>query len=265
MKNSTLREKRRAAGLCITCGAERIGRGRTTRFCAPCAEKERARCRQAYANRTPEQIAKGREQQKRFQQKQRAARIAAHRCTDCGGPIVGFTRRATSITCGACRKKATEASTAFRKRARRKLRGTPPDREPTIFYLGSAAPRLVGGHTFRLTVDRVTQEAVVRMRDNYKAAERKAGREPRSHQVSRLVRNAVLHFERVPCLPLEKRYLLYGKEYDLHLRLDARTRAILERQAAQHFDGNRSRALRTMIVRGSRPRRIWKGTMVAPW
>jgi hypothetical protein len=114
--------------------------------------------------------------------------------------------------------------------------------------LGGAAARLGGGNreVFILGLNLEAQAALYALVERYREKERRAGRTPKTHQVSRIVREAVMQWEHRDC-PAQRKPTPLNFEY-VHVRLDGPTRAIVARQAASYrFGGNKSATLRAMI------------------
>jgi hypothetical protein len=134
--------------------------------------------------------------------------------------------------------------------------GAPEDAEPvgceTAWPLGRAVPRLEGGKTWAVRLDVRSCEALQVLLERYREQERTAGRVPKTHQVSRIVREAVLRWERMACPPDRWPYRMFVAT-TVRVYLDARTRRIVEREAWARFAGNRSATLRAMLTRTALP------------
>ena len=238
------------AGLCVRCAAERE-EGSTQRRCAACAEKGRATARARY-HRDPE---KATAYQKKAaykaaynarQRKRRAEHRAAGRCCRCGGD------RADSHTifCPTCQEKERRRGAAFRQRERNK--GSGGRYEIPHWPMGGALPRLEGGaHRCRIGLTIPAVLALTKILDRYKETERAAGRIPKTHQISRLVRESIHCWRHLPCprRPEGKIWIV-----EMHsVSLDGPSWRVVRWQAEQHFDGNVSAALRAIIVNSVPP------------
>jgi hypothetical protein len=237
------------AGSCIDCGAKRTGKAVTRHRCRRCS----ARCRKAtraYRKRQTEAVREETKEKLRARHRERRAeRRAAGVCVRCGGE-----REVDSSysTCAAC-------LTALRRWSaweRMRRNGAPAGMEPvgceTAWPLGRAAPRLEGGKTWGVRLDERTCEALRVLLARYREQERAAGRVPKTHQVSRIVREVVLRWERAACPPDRWPYRMFVMA-TVNVYLDARTRRIVEREAWERFGGNRSAALRAMLTRAALP------------
>ncbi len=231
------RQKYLEEGLCIQCGSERDSEGSTPRFCAACAAKKRASKRN-----------------------HRARLKATGLCMACGKKRTGIAK--TPTYCEVCARKNRVRGLAYVQRKRNEAAGyTPGDGRNVKKWnvgLASTARREGGIYNFTLHLDRPSLDALLVIRKRYKDAEYKAKREPLTHQLSRLVREIIWRYEpnRVVVKPRKHRLLL---DDVANLSLDGRTRAILERQAARSFAGNKSAALRAMLIQSQGFRRAFTG------
>ena len=170
-------------------------------------------------------------------------------CVVCGKKRTGVAR--TSKQCEACARKERARGLDYLQRKRNEAAGyTPGDgRNVKKWPMGTAATgkREGGIYKFTLHLDRPSLDALLVIRKRYKDAEYKAKREPQTHQLSRLVRETILRYEpsRVVVKPRKHRLLV---DDVANLSLDGRTRAILTRQAVRSFGGNKSAALRAMLI-----------------
>ncbi len=251
-------QARLLAGLCFQCGAERTGKGTTNRLCARCAqgkrENERARKERNKETLRPIEAAKHWARLKK--------RIASGVCVTCKGPRTG--RKATAYRCGKCAARQKGWQEAYEQRERNKAMGyTPGDGrnkapKPTGLRARQFGVREGGAFYFRLVLDRDSYDGLVALRQRYRDAETRAGRDWQTHQLSRLVREVILRYEpsRVGIAPRKHRLLI---EKIANLSLDGRTRAVLERQAARSFGGNKSATLRAMLAGCQGIRRAFTG------
>ena len=110
----------------------------------------------------------------------------------------------------------------------------------------------------RLAARYAVPDAIQVIRKRYRDAEYKAGREPLTHQNSRLVREIILRYEPTRAGVHPRKHCLIT-DWKIHLSLDGRTRAIVERHAARTFDGNKSATLRAMLIQSQGFRRAFTG------
>ena len=245
------------AGLCFRCGALREGAGSTNCFCAVCADKSRAACR-AYKARHPEKKhypADG-ERSRAWKAKRRAERLAAGKCVLCGKKRVE--RDKAYSECGACRRKRRDYGAAYNQRTRNRLAGLPETggRNVRKWNVGKAAQPLGPGvHRFTCRLDRASKEALVLMKERYKAEERKRGREPKTHQWSRIVRDCVHRWERGP-VPVRPWRLLMDER--IGVTLDAKAWGILCREAARS-GRSKAKVLRAMLAESAASKRVAVG------
>jgi len=235
------RRARRAAGLCLTCGAERMGEGCTGTQCARCAQRSRERALR-YIRTHPEELRERRHAKE-------AARKAMALCPHCGRerePEVPF------LYCVRCRAQKRASDAVVLQKERNAKAGVDYDVPP--WPTGGAVPRLEGGNqVFRVGLNLEAQRALYALLQRYRDQEWAAGRMPKTHQVSRIVRDAVLQWEKRECPSLRPPMTYVVFEW-VHVSLDGPTRAIVRRQAAHpRFDGNRSAALRAMIYYAAFP------------
>jgi len=106
---------------------------------------------------------------------------------------------------------------------------------------------------FTLGLNLEALNALKALLERYREQERKAGRWPKTHQVSRIVREAVRHWAKRECPSFCPPVTLVNFDH-IRVRLDGPTRAIVRRQAAHpRFGGNKSAALRAMIYYAAFP------------
>jgi hypothetical protein len=233
------------AGLCLYCGAER-GKGSTPLQCADCTAKDRARKRADYQRYLDNAEISHREMCNARRRNQRAEWRAAGCCYSCGRD------RADSRTvyCPTCQQKQRCRQAGFRQRERNKITGG--RYEFPAWPVGGAVPRLEGGqHVFRLGLTIPAVQALTKIYDRYKETERAAGRAPKTHQISRLVRWAVHCWRHLPC-PRRPEGEVWVVEVH-SVSLDGPSWRVVRWQAEQHFDGNVSAALRAIIINSVPP------------
>jgi hypothetical protein len=147
-----------------------------------------------------------------------------------------------------CRAKQRAYAAGYRQRLRNRSVGDGTQEVPP-WPLGGAAARLDGGgnrEVFVLGLNLEARAALYALVERYREQERKAGRTPKTHQISRIIREAVHQWEHRDC-PAQRQptFVIFEK---VHVNLDGPTRAVVARQAASYrFGGNKSAALRAMI------------------
>ncbi len=249
---SELRQKRIALGVCTNCGGARTGEGYTKQTCGPCTQKLRDKSRKWRAAHPEENAA--------YLKKRYHARKDAGLCVSCAKPR--RERESTAHQCGACAKTQRAANAAHQQRERNKRWGYEEGdgRQAKKYPIGAAstAKREGGAWYFVLPLDTPSYDAIQVIRKRYRDAEYKAGREPLTHQNSRLVREIILRYEpsRAGVNPRKHRLIT---DWKLNLSLDGRTRAIVQRHAAKTFNGNLSATLRAMLIQSQGFRRAFTG------
>jgi hypothetical protein len=245
MGYNKLQQSRLDAGVCLRCGAER-GEGSTSLNCADCAAKMRAHMR-AFRERHPEKAnSYNKEVRKAWREKRQAERQAADRCMRCGGERAG----ADGTLCPACQQKQNGWSADFRQRERNKASGGRYEIPP--WPMGAALPRLEGGrYNYRLGLTIPAVLTLKQILEHYRKNERAAGRVPKTHQVSRLIRWAIHCWRHLPC-PRRPEGEVWIVE-TVNITLDGPSLRIARWQAKEHFDGNLSAALRAMIINSVPP------------
>jgi hypothetical protein len=249
------------AGLCMDCGAPRAGvPGATERRCPDCAAADNAK-RRAYrarldpdarrraANGAPDVRAASR-------QKWLDARRDAGLCVQCGKPREAAAAGPTPSTerCAACAARCRREANARNKKRRDEADA---QRLPWQCPPRPAPQRIVGGiavsRTFLLDIP--SYKAFREIKHREQQAIRSAGRTPPwAYQNSRIVREVICRYETMPCLPRLGICIL--RPYPLGVSFDARSWAILKREADAHFNGNRSACLREMIQQTAVPQAV---------
>ena len=253
-------QARLLAGVCFSCGAGCEGEGSTKHRCVVCAEKGRAARRLARRRRDTTKQQADSAANREARRKRNTARQASGICLICHRERRG--REATPLVCGFCAKKERARSAVYQQKKRNKAAGYKEGdgRNVKKWPMGAASTgkREGGAWDFMLTLDIPTRDAILAIRQQYRDAETRAGREPQTHQISRLVREVIVRYEphRVLATPRKPRLFL---EMKAHLSLDGRCKAVLTRQAETNFDGNKSAALRAMIIECQGPRRAFTG------
>ena len=246
IKALTTKQKRAHAGLCTRCGEPRTQPGYTQTMCALCAQKQRAIAQKAALD--PLHRQKRSAALKEYRKKREAARSVAQQCVLCRARLG---RGANPRLCAFCVHKQKLRDAVYNQRKRDKAAGYEPGdgRHIKKWAVGGAATgkRDGGAYHFVLTVDYPTLDALQTIRQRYRETETRAGRIPQTHQLSRLVRELIVGYEpeRAVAKPRKPRLFL---EIKANLSLDGRCKAIIARQAALSFNGNKSAALRAMIV-----------------
>ena len=251
-------------GNCFRCGAARTGPGSTNCFCATCAEKSRASCR-AYKAAHPEKrfYPGDAERNRLWKAKRREARLASGVCVLCGLPKEGRARNSegSATQCGVCTSAKKKKEAARRQRDRNREAGLPDvpgpnGRNARIWTMGRAVARLgPGAHKFSCFLDRESRDALLTLRERYKREEAKAGRVPKTHQRSRLVREAVAVWEHHAC-PVRRPRLLHPVR--ISVIFDAKTWGILQREAAREKI-RVAQVLRTMLCLAAPMKRSFVG------
>ena len=193
-----------------------------------------------------------------WQRKQYAERRAAGRCQSCGSDRAG----SRTILCPTCRQKQHRRSADFRQRERNKASGGRYEIPP--WPMGAALPRLVGGgHNYRLGLTIPAVLALKQILEHYRKNERAAGRLPKTHQVSRLVRESIHTWRHSPC-PRRPEGEVWIVE-TVNITLDGPSLRIVRWQATEHFDGNFSAALRAILINSVPPNVIGATGGPKPW
>jgi len=118
--------------------------------------------------------------------------------------------------------------------------------------MGAALPRLEGGaHRYRLGLTIPAVQALQMILDRYKETERAAGRVPKTHQISRLVRESVHKWRHSPCPRRPEGEVWVVEAHSI--TLDGPSWRVVRWQAKEHFDGNVSAALRAIIINSVPP------------
>ncbi len=246
------RQQRIALGLCTDCGGERTGEKHTTRNCGVCAERRRIASRKWRAIHPEEHHAR---LKKRYETKK-----AENRCVCCAKSRKGL--GGTANLCYSCAKKHRASLLAYQQRKRNErmgyVEGDGRTAKKSPVGRASTSKREGGAWSFPLPLDTPSYDAIQVIRKRYRDAEYKAGREPLTHQNSRLVREIILRYEpsRAAVQPRKHRLI---PDWKLHLSLDGRTRAIVQRHADRTFDGNLSATLRAMLIQSQGFRRAFTG------
>jgi hypothetical protein len=245
MADRKLRQARRDAGLCLRCGADRE-QGSARLNCAACAAKLRENVR-AYRQRHPEKVnACNKEVREAWRQKRQAERRAAGRCLRCGGARAGT----GGLLCPTCRQKQHRWEADFRQRERNKASGGRYEVPP--WPVGAAVPGLEGGgRRYRIGLTIPARIALGKILDRYKEKERAVGRAPKTHQISRLVREAIRIWRRSPC-PKRPEGDVWVVEM-ISITLDAPTERIVRWQAADYLERNVSATLRAILINSVPP------------
>ena len=200
----------------------------------------------------------------------RQERVAAGNCVECGKPraegydaarVAMLRGRApyalphapTATRCSVCAGKHQAAVESYRRRDRieNSFWGAGGNGDPLPF--GGAAPRIDAVANVRARLDRPTIDALAVLKARYAEQSRRAGQKPLPFQLSRLVREAIRKWEH-----RSGGYRSVGawacvRGVGLNVQLDAPTLAVLDREAAAHFDGSRAAALRAIIVATANP------------
>ena len=258
----TTKQKRAQAGLCTRCGGKRTEPGYTKTMCAACARKQRAIAQQAALNPLHRQQRSAYLKQAR--KKREAARAVSQQCALCRARL-GY--GATPRLCGLCVHKHQLRDAIYNQRKRDKAAGYKEGdgRHVKKWAMGGAATgrREGGAYDFALTIDTPTLDALQTIRKRYRDTETRAKREPQTHQLSRLVRELIVGYEpeRAVVKPRKPRLFL---EIKARFSLDGRCKAIIARQAALSFSGNKSAALRAMIIESQGFRRAFTARLYRP-
>ena len=219
-----LKQARLDAGLCLRCGAER-GEGSTRLNCADCARTSGPRHARTYREdiREGESLQKG--GRKRRGRESEQARTSRRRT------LLRLRWRPRRLPQHASARPAAETSIAGRRTIGSGSATRPSGGAVRVppWPMGAALPRLEGGgHRYRLGL---TIPAVRRPRPDPRPlpqTERAAGHIPKTHQVSRLVREAIHKWRRSPAPTPQGEVWIVET---VNVTLDAPSRQIVRWQA----------------------------------
>ena len=254
MPRSKTEQTRRDAGLCIRCGAVR-GDDSTKLCCAPCAEKARQWQREWHrlhpSQPMPEQT---QENRRRLKSKYYAQCVADGRCTVCSQALLTHAEKMRGlVNCASCRSQSKTKYDRSRQKKRDQAAGIPigsayhwPHGERPVQLPGGA------GEALRCGLDDRAHTALLHLWEAYRKAELAAGRQPHVRRVSQLVREAIHQWKDRLIGSSPDPHTLIARTITVYLNGD--TLRILEWQARACFEGNKSAALRAILVAVGYPR-----------
>lgn len=240
-----LTQSRIAAGLCAKCGRPRAGERVTARLCESCAQNMR---RWATEKRRRAQIPirtlTGKDA-RTVAVELRDTRRAADLCVTCGRPWHLRDPRNGHVNCGACRVGNRLRTGKHHQLLRDRKAGVLPGGRH--WPVGEHPANLQGGaRACAFGLDYAARDALFTLHRLYREREIAAGRAPKSRILSKLIRD-VLH----PWLDRRSPSGRHGPTLlFLHIRpsLDGPSRAAIRRIADDGFGGNKSAALRCLLV-----------------
>ena len=193
---------------------------------------------------------------RRLKSKYYAECVAAGRCTLCNHQLLtpGEKKRGL-VNCASCRA----ASKAKYDRARQKKRDQTagiPEGSAYHWPHGERPVQLPGGlgEAIRCGLDDRTYTALQNLWETYRKAEIAAGRQPHVRRVSQLVREAIHQWKDRLIGPSPYPHTLIARTITVYLNGD--TLRILEWQARTCFKGNKSAALRMILIATGYPRPV---------
>lgn len=172
-------------------------------------------------------------------------------CIYCGKPREG--EGGTKQACPACAARKR----LYLERLRRKKRaGTNYDdllkREGAPLPLGPAAGKIGVVKVLHVKLDLTSLQAVRDIYEQYKKKQKAQGKPVEPFQMSRILREAIQKWEKRFVPPRPREGVMVGQ---IAISLDARTLAIIQRQADYNCGGVQARAVRALLA-GARPKVI---------
>jgi uncharacterized Zn finger protein (UPF0148 family) len=254
MARISTRQLRREAGLCQTCGTPRGDRG-TQLYCASCAETIRLNSQEWRRNNTNRpQPSQTKENRRRLKAGYYADCVASGRCTVCSQTLLTAQEQQHGfVNCAACRTKNREKDARSRQKKRDRAAGI-PEGHPYHWPHGERPAALPGGkgEALRCGLNDQAYAALLNLWEQYRKAEIAAGRQPRTHRASQLVREAIHQWKDRLIGPSPYPHTLIARTITVYLNLE--TLRILEWQARTCFNGNKSAALRMILIAVGYPR-----------